>query len=92
MSETEHRPELEAEVEYLRARVAELEAQLLATERWGSQTVAQAQESLYWLERWGVNLNAVMDRPGAEQFRRGVRGVRQVYRAGLRLSRRLRQA
>jgi hypothetical protein len=81
--------DLAAEVEYLRARVAELEDQLLATEKWGNQTVAAAQEGLYWLERWHVDLNAVMRRPGADRFRRAVRGVRSVFRAGRRAKRRL---
>jgi hypothetical protein len=81
--------DLAAEVEYLRARVTELEDQLLATEKWGNETVAAAQESLYWLERWHVDLNSVMRRRGADQLRRGARGIRSVYRAGVRAKRRL---
>ena len=81
--------DLVAEVEYLRARVAELEDQLLAAEKWGNETVAAAQESLYWLERWHVDLNSVMQRRGAEELRLVVRTARNVYRAGRRAKRRL---
>ena len=81
--------ELEREVELLRRRVGELEQQLLATERWGAVTVARAQESLYWLERWGVDLNSVMNRRGADELRTAFRAVRALYRRAVRLRRRL---
>lgn len=80
---------LRREVERLREVVAGLEQQLEETERWGSQTVASAQESIYWLERWGVDFNAMMSRRGAEHARRIFRGIRAVYRVGLRIKRRL---
>ena len=31
--------------------------------------LAAAQDRSYWLDRWGVDLNALMERPGAGQFR-----------------------
>ena len=51
--------------------------------------VASAQERAYWLERWHVDLNALMRRPGAAQFRALLRAVRAVARALRRIKRRL---
>jgi hypothetical protein len=77
------------EVAALRARVAELETQLLELEAWANRTVAEAQQRVYWLDRWGLDLNALMQRPGASQFRALVRAVRDVYRALRKAKRRL---
>lgn len=75
------------EIERLRARVAELEAQLAEQARATNALVAQSQEKLYWLERWHVDLDAVMRKPGAEQLlglvktvRGGIRRVRVTKR------------
>ncbi|MGO9954696.1 MAG: hypothetical protein ACLP50_01725, partial [Solirubrobacteraceae bacterium] len=68
------------EMARLRARVAELEAELVAVEDWASRTVGAAQERLYWLDRWHIDLNAVMERPGAGQVRALLRALRSVYR------------
>jgi hypothetical protein len=62
----------------LRARVAELEAQL---ERHAQQTaalVAECQEKLYWLERWHIDLDRVMRKPGAIPLLNALRSSRQV--------------
>lgn len=72
--------ELESEIRALRARVAELEQELVAVEDWANRSVGAAQERLYWLDRWGVDLNALMERRGAEEFRALIRGARSVYR------------
>lgn len=82
-------PELD-EVETLRARVAELEARLIETEDWANRTVGEAQERLYWLERWQVDLNAVMARDSATRIRSMLRAVRSLYRLLVRTKRRLR--
>jgi len=79
----------QSEIERLRARVAALEAQLTETEAWANRAVAQAQERTYWLDRWGVDLNALMDRPAADRARAAARAVRDVWRALARLARRL---
>lgn len=73
-------PELESEIRALQARVAELEQELIAVEDWANRSVGAVQERLYWLDRWDVDLNALMERPGAEEFRALIRGVRSVYR------------
>ncbi len=77
------------EVVFLRARVAELEAQLADQARTTNEIVARSQEKLYWLERWHVDLDKVMARPGAEQALEGVKKLRSVVRAARRTKRRL---
>jgi hypothetical protein len=78
-----------AEVEQLRGRIAELEAQLLDVEEWANRTVAAAQERVYWLDRWHLDLNALMERRGASEFRALLRSIRAVYRVLLRARRRV---
>src|SRR5438552_92155 len=85
----ETQPDHAAEVARLRARVAELEDRLIEVEDWANRAVAAAQERLYWLDRWHLDLNRLMERPGASQFRAAVRAVRAVYRAWLQIKRRL---
>ena len=77
------------ELEALRARVSELEAELLDAQAWANQTVGRLQEQVYWLERWKLDLNALMRRPAAVRARAALRALRSVYRSGLRLKRRL---
>jgi hypothetical protein len=79
-----------AEVERLRARVAQLEAELVEVEAWANRAVAAAQERTYWLDRWHLDLNRLMARRGAAELRAAVRAVRIVYRLLNKLSRRLR--
>ena len=69
------------EVLALRDRVSALEAQLAAQARATNALVARSQEKLYWLERWQVDLDAVMRKPGAEQALGAVKGLRGVVRA-----------
>jgi hypothetical protein len=42
--------------------------------------VAAAQDRSYWLDRWNVDLNAVMRRRGASELRAGLRAARSLYR------------
>jgi hypothetical protein len=42
--------------------------------------IAAAQDRSYWLDRWNVDLNAVMRRRGASELRAGLRAARAVYR------------
>lgn len=78
-----------SEVAALRARVAELEEQLIELEAWSNRTLGEAQERLYWLDRWHLDLNALMERPGASEFRAVVRAFRSVARSTRKLKRRL---
>ena len=78
-----------AELEALRARVATLEQELVEQVARANATAAAAQERLYWLDRWHVDLNALMQRPGAAEFRAAVRAVRAVMRQVKLIKRRL---
>jgi hypothetical protein len=70
----------QVEIERLRARVAALEAELVAQAERAERAVATAQERAYWLDRWHLDLNALMHKPGAAQFRALVRAARWVMR------------
>ena len=83
-------PEVAAELERLRARVVALESELIEVQARANAAVAAAQERAYWLERWHVDLNALMRKPGAREFRAVLRAVRTVGRQVRKLRRRLR--
>ena len=68
----------EEEVEFLRARVATLEEELVEVQTRANAAVAKWQERAYWLERWHLDLNALMRRRGASEMRDVVRAVRSV--------------
>jgi hypothetical protein len=78
-----------AELVALRARVAQLEEERTAQIAAANAAVAAAQERAYWLDRWHVDLNALMARPGAAEFRAMLRAVRGVIRAVRRAKRKL---
>jgi hypothetical protein len=42
--------------------------------------VAAAQDRSYWLDRWHIDLNALMRKPGAGALRAALRAARAVYR------------
>ncbi len=77
------------EVAALRARVAELEAELAEQTQRTAAVVAEAQEKLYWLERWHVDLDAVMRKPGAVPALEGLKRFREVIRSARKFKRRL---
>jgi hypothetical protein len=79
----------QAEIERLRARVQALENELIEVQERANKAVAAAQERAYWLERWHVDLNALMRRPGARELRAALRGIRSVTRQLKKLKRRL---
>jgi hypothetical protein len=82
----------QSEIEQLRARVAALEAELGEVQSRANAAVADWQERAYWLDRWHLDLNAAMRRPGASQFRATVRAVRSVLWTLKRIKRRLTQS
>lgn len=51
------------------------------------EALARAQDRSYWLDRWGVDLNAAMRRPGARRARAALRAVREVKRGALAVER-----
>ena len=69
-----------AELLALRARVLELERERAEQVAAANAAVAAAQEQTYWLDRWHLDLNALMARPGAAEFRAAVRLVRGAIR------------
>ena len=77
----------QAENERLRARVAALEAELVEVQARANAAVAHWQERAYWLDRWHVDLGALMRRPGAAELRALLRAIRSVARAYKRLRR-----
>ena len=79
----------QAELEALRARVDELERERVRQAARANAAIAAAQDRVYWLDRWGLDLNALMRRRGAAEFRAAVRGVRVVVRGLQTLKRRL---
>jgi hypothetical protein len=89
MSVTEKTDQQQAELEQLRARVAALEAELVEQAERTERIVAAAQERAYWLDRWHLDLNALMRKPGAAQFRALVRALRAVMRAAKKVKRKL---
>lgn len=80
---------LASENQMLRSRVAALEAELVEVQARTDAAVGQWQERAYWLDRWHLDLNALMRKPGAAELRAGVRAVRSVMRAFRRAKRSL---
>jgi hypothetical protein len=76
------------ELERLRARVAELEQELIEVQAWANEAVGAAQAQAYWLERWHLDLNAFMERPWAGTVLAALKAVRAVYRRALQFKRR----
>ena len=68
------------ELEALRDRVEVLERGRFEQAARTNAAVAAAQDRSYWLDRWGIDLNALMRRRGASELRAGLRGLRAVYR------------
>jgi predicted RNase H-like nuclease (RuvC/YqgF family) len=85
----EEQRELQAENERLRARLAALEAELVEIQARTDAAVGEWQERAYWLDRWHLDLNALMRRPGAAELREALRAARAVTRAVRRFKRRL---
>jgi hypothetical protein len=77
----------ESEVERLRAQVAALERELVDQAAKANEAVAVAQERTYWLDRWNLDLNALMQRSGAAELR----GLVRVARSGVRSAKRARK-
>jgi hypothetical protein len=81
--------DIEAENERLRARVLALEAELLENQTRTNAAIAQWQERAYWLDRLHIDLNRLMERPGANELRLALRALRAVFWRIRRFKRRL---
>ncbi len=84
--------QLKAENERLRARVAALETELVEVQTATNAAIAEWQERAYWLDRWHLDLNALMRRRGAAEARAAIRGVRSVVRGVKRTKRSLKRS
>lgn len=85
-------PDTEArEIERLRARVAELERELGEQAARANAAIAAAQERAYWLDRWHVDLNALMATRWGKYARALLRAIRTPIRAARVAKRRLLQ-
>jgi hypothetical protein len=49
--------------------------------------LAAAQDRSYWLDRWGIDLNAQMRKPGARRLRALLRWLRELRRGKLAVQR-----
>ena len=67
----------QAEVERLRARVAELERELADRTERANTAAAAAQDRIYWLDKWRVDPNRVL---GSRAGQRAFALARQVRR------------
>ena len=79
----------QAEIQALRARIEQLEREHAELAARANSAVAAAQDRAYWLDRWGLDLNALMRRRGAAEFRAAVRAARALFRHAQRIKRRL---
>jgi hypothetical protein len=79
----------QSELERLRAQVAELERQLAEQSARTNALVAAAQERSYWLDRWHLDLNALMATRRGAQFRALMRAARAPVRRVRLIKRRL---
>jgi hypothetical protein len=86
---TDELTDLQAENERLRLRVSALENELVEVQAKTNAVVSQWQERAYWLDRWHLDLNALMRRPGASELRGALRILRAGTRRLVRLKRRL---
>ena len=68
------------EIATLRARLERLEAENAELAERANAAIAAAQDRAYWLDRWHLDLNALMRRRGAKEFRRVVRALKMLKR------------
>jgi SAM-dependent methyltransferase len=69
-----------AELEALRRRIDALEREQHERTARANAALAAAQDRSYWLDRWNLDLNALMRRRGAGELRAALRAARAVYR------------
>jgi SAM-dependent methyltransferase len=81
----------EESAETLRRQIAVIEEEHADRLAAAHTALAEAQDRYYWLDRWGIDLNDAMRRPGAVRARLLMRGARSVARAAIKLKRRTEQ-
>jgi hypothetical protein len=81
--------QLQRENALLRERLRALEQELVEAQARADAQVAHWQERAYWLERWHLDLNAIMRRPAAQRSLQALKVMRALYRTLKRAKRRL---
>ena len=76
-------PQTSAEIAQLRETLAATEAELLRVREHRSLEMARLERQVYWLDRWGVDLDAWMQR----RLVRAVFGALRLFRRLLRRAR-----
>jgi hypothetical protein len=76
------------EPKQLQARIAAIEAELLELEARANRAVAEAQEKTYWLDRWRIDLNAIMERTSTQRVLAAAQRAQAIYRVVARRRRR----
>jgi hypothetical protein len=71
---------LEDELVATRRALAQAEQQLLELRDWRSTEIGRLERQVYWLERWGIDLDKVMARRSAMLAFRAVRGAVRLRR------------
>jgi hypothetical protein len=69
-----------AEVAELRRRLAEAERELASRSAQANAAIAAAQDRSYWLDRWHLDLNALMRTPPGRALDALLRALLAVYR------------
>ena len=62
----------------LRQRLETLEREHAEQMAKANAALAEAQDRSYWLDRWGVDLNGLMRRPGASELLTALRAARLI--------------
>jgi cell division septum initiation protein DivIVA len=83
--------EQQSEVEELRARVAQLERELADRTERANAAVAAAEHRLYWVDRWRVDLDELMQHRAAQWAFRLTEQARRARRVGGKVHSRLRR-
>jgi hypothetical protein len=83
-------PDRQQEIDALHARIAALERELTEQTARANAAVAAAQERTYWLDRWHLDLDALMARPWVRRLDAGARRALAIARWFARSSQRLR--
>jgi len=68
------------EVVELRRRLAEAELELATRTAEANAAIAAAQDRSYWLDRWHLDLNALMRTPAGRILDAALQALRAVYR------------
>ena len=64
----------------LRRRLEYLERERVEQVARANAALAAAQDRSYWLDRWGIDLNELMRRPGASELLTAMRALRLIAR------------